>query len=443
MGKQQQMVRLFSLRRVALLITFLALPGIALFAQSPNTFDSELKRYEAMEPNDAITRLQRRIDSGEVKLKYDPQRGYLPSVLKALGISTTSQLLVFSKTSFQRDRISPKSPRALYFNEEAYIGYVQNGPVVEVSTVDPVGGAAFYTLSQDPVEKPRFIRQVNECLHCHATPMTKNVPGHMQRSVYAMASGQPDFRSGGFVTLDDSPMRERWGGWYVTGFHGQQRHLGNSILKQEGRPESLDMDRFANLKDVTKLIDATPYLTPHSDIVALMVAEHQTTLQNLITKARYETEAAVDYESTLNKELGRAADYRSESTESRICSVCEPLVDGLLQSKALKLTDPIESTSGFDKWYSQRGPKDKFGRSLHQLDLKTRLFKFSCSPVIYSPLFNSLPSRAKEYVLRRLSDVLSDKDQTPSFSHLSSRDRKAILQILIETLPSFANFQRT
>src|SRR5207247_1213252 len=135
-----------------------------------------------------------------------------------------SQTLVFSKTSFQRDFISPQTPRALYFNAHTYIGWVQGAPVLEVATVDPQLGAVFYILNQEPGGKPKFVRQTYECLQCHDSGLTRSIPGHIIRSVYPDAQGQPILSEGTYITTDQSPLKERWGGWYVTGRHGMQRH---------------------------------------------------------------------------------------------------------------------------------------------------------------------------------------------------------------------------
>src|SRR5688572_11527169 len=107
-------------------------------------FDHPAIDYEKRPPKDAISRLQEKMDRGEVQLKFDPQHGYLPSLLKELGLNADSQMLVFSKTSFQGPRISPRNPRALYFNDEVAIGYVPDGDVLEFTALDANQGIIFY-----------------------------------------------------------------------------------------------------------------------------------------------------------------------------------------------------------------------------------------------------------------------------------------------------------
>ena len=201
-------------------------------------FEREPIRYLEQPLDDEITHLQQRLDAGELKLPFDDQRGYLPALLELLDIPTSSQMLVFSKTSFQLRRINPHRPRALYFNDHAYIGWVQGGDVVEITSVDPQQGAIFYTLAQEETDQPRFIRDKGQCLTCHASSRTKGVPGHLVRSVYTSQSGQPQFGSGTFTTDHRSPFTERWGGWYVSGTHGEMRHMGNVLSLDRNRPES-------------------------------------------------------------------------------------------------------------------------------------------------------------------------------------------------------------
>jgi hypothetical protein len=139
----------------------------------------------------------------------------------------------------------------------------------------------------------------------------------------------------------------------------------------------------------------------------------------------------------MNKALGEPPGHRSDSTLGRIKSVCEPLVEYMLFAKETKLTGKIEGTSDFAKEYAARGPRDASGRSLRDFDLKTRLLKHPCSPVIYSEDFDGLPAEATQYVQRRLAEILTGKDTSKPFEHLSAEDRKAILGILKATKPGF------
>jgi hypothetical protein len=418
--------------------TLLLLPVLCLAGgQQQDDFDHPAIQYIKQSPDDAITRLQKQIDSGQVHLTYNAHNGYLSSVLAHLRIPVSSQMLVFSKTSFQRELITPHAPRALYFNDSTYIGWVQDGSVVEVATQDPKLGAVFYTLDQNATGHPRFQRQTYECLQCHSGGMTEGVPGYMMRSVYPHIDGQPEFRAGTYLSTDQSPLNERWGGWYVTGKHGAMRHMGN-VFAQGDENVVIDRDKGANRTSLKGLVDTSPYIVPTSDIVALLVAEHQTSIQTLLTKADYYSRMALYDETMLNTELKRPANYHSDSTQSRIQSVCEPLLKAMLFVQEAPLTDAVTGTSGFAEQFADQGPFDRQHRSLHQLDLHRRLLRYPCSYLIYSDAFNALPAEAKTYLYRRLRGILTANDPGKDFVHLSPSDRKAVLEILIDTKPDFA-----
>ena len=394
--------------------------------------ESDAIRYGVPAKRDPIAVLQKKLDAGQVQLSFDEKHGYLPAVLKALGVSQQTQMLVFSKTSFQFNRISPATPRALYFNDDVYVGWVQNGEVVEISAVDPERGAIFYSLDQRPSAKPRFERR-DECLQCHASPRTLGVPGHLVRSVYSDNEGFPQTQAGGFVTDHRSPFAERWGGWYVTGTHGEQRHLGNVVVEDKSHPDRLRVEAGANIIDLKGLVDASPYLTRHSDIVALTVLEHQTRMHNLFTRVSYETKVALRSQTEMNKALGRPAAEWSDSTKRRIYSPAEVLLRYLLFVEEPEFLSPVRGTSGLEHSFASNGPRDSQGRSLRDMDLKRKTFRYPCSYLIYSEAFDAIPQPAKDYLLRRLWEVLTGKDNSPDFKSLRREDRQAVLEILRET----------
>lgn len=406
-------------------------------------FEQEPINYSTAPVNDPVARLQKTLDEGTVKLEFDKELGYLKSVLQSLDISPSSQMLVFSKTSFQLSRISPSTPRAIYFNDDVYIGWVQGGDVIEVSSVDAQQGTIFYTLAQRESESPRFVRDGGDCLSCHASSRTRDVPGSLVRSVYPSPTGQPHFDAGTFRTNHSSPFAERWGGWYVTGTHGVQRHMGNAIASDSDDPEQLDKETNANLNELSKLVDTSPYLTPHSDIVALMVLEHQTDMHNLITRANYDTRRALRDAAVLNELLGEPAEHLSPTIKRRIANAGEKLLKYMLFVDEAALTDGIQGTSAFAKEFSSRGPRDSEGRSLRELDLKRRLFKYPCSYLIYSEAFDGLPKEVKHHVYDRFREVLAQGNADEDFSHLSPADRSAISEILQETKQGLADYWKS
>jgi hypothetical protein len=400
-------------------------------------FEREPIQYSKSKPDNFVSRLIDRVQSGETTLQHDERFGYLKSLLAELDVTVSSQMLVFSKTSLQRHRIGPRTPRALYFSDEAYVGFCQEGEVLEISAVDPQLGTVFYTLDQQAEARPHFRRQFDTCLICHGSSQTKEVPGHVVRSVLADATGFPILLSGTYRIDQTSPLARRWGGWYVTGTHGDQRHLGNLIARPRSEPETVDNSAGMNRTSLDDRFDTGNYLSGHSDIVALMVLEHQADAHNYITRANFLTRQATHYQQTLNRELGEPADRVWDSTKSRIKNAGEPLVEYLLFCDEAKLTSPIQGTSGFAEEFVERGPRDSHGRSLRDLDLVTRMFKYPCSYLVYSPSFAALPTEVKSYVSRRMQEVLSGRDDSPKFAHLSAADRQAIREILDETLPSW------
>lgn len=393
-------------------------------------FESEPINYTTAPTSDPVAKLQSLLDSGEHILDYDNQHGYLPSVLKALDVPISSQMLVFSQTSFQLRRISPTHPRAVYFGDDAYVGWVQDGDVLEMAAVDPQLGAVFYTLDQTESVKPKFVRDRGQCTSCHASSRTQGVPGHLVRSVFPDVNGRPLLGSGSYVTDHRSPFEKRWGGWYVSGTHGEMRHMGNAIAHDRTNPEDLDREAAANVTDLSKIVNTRPYLSPHSDLVALMIMEHQSQMQNFITLANFEARSALHYDNIMNKALDRPEGHQSDTTVRRLDKVSEKLLQYMLCCDEFALASPVQGASDFATEFAERGIRDSQGRSLRDLDLKTRLFKYPCSYQIHSEAFLCLPEPIKDRVYSRLHDVLSGTDQSEDFSHLSGPDREAILAIL-------------
>jgi hypothetical protein len=255
------------------------------------------------------------------------------------------------------------------------------------------------------------------------------------RSVFSDERGQPQIGSGTFSTDHRSPLDERWGGWYVTGTHGRMRHMGNVLARDRTRPEQLDRDAGANITDLSAFVDTQPYLAPTSDIVALMVLEHQVQMQNYLTLAGYETRHAQFYDQVMNEALDRPADYQSESTLRRVAAAGDKVLKYLLFAEEFPLTSPVSGSAEFRRDFEGRGLRDSHGRSLRDLDLEHRLLKYPCSYLIYSETFDRLPAPVHGYVTGRLYRILTGEDDDPAFERLSLDDRRAVLEILSETRP--------
>jgi hypothetical protein len=416
--------------------------GMASFAAvsaSAQDIERDPIRYSEATPHNAVARLQERLAGGKERLEYESGRGYLRSVLRALDIPESSQVLVFSKTSLQRERISPRTPRAIYFNDEVMVGFCNRGRVMEISAADETIGTAFYTIEQAPGARPVIERQTESCLICHGSSASQGMPGHLVRSLYVDGQGNPMLASGSYRTDHTSPIAERWGGWYVTGTSGRQKHMGNRI--GTGRTEDDDADGV-NVTDLTDRFKTSVYPSPHSDIVALMVLEHQVGLLNRLARANLETRMALHYQREINKALGQPADEPSESAQSRIKSAGDAVVEYLLFRDEARLTDRIAGTSTFAADFAARGPRDSKGRSLRDLDLTTRLFRYPCSYLIYSRAFDSLPAEVKIYIYQRLWTIL-DGGAGKDDPQLSAEDRAAIVEILRETKRDLPDYWKT
>ena len=376
-------------------------------------FEEDTIAYSKSPESGPVARLQRRIDEGKVKLKHEGAHGFLLSVLKELQVPESSQMLVFSKTSFQRERISPHNPRAIYFSDDVYIGYVPGSPMIEISAVDPKLGGVFYTLDQKSAQKPKFVR-TDQCLECHASGKTMGVPGHVVRSFETDETGVTDLKSGVSLVNHRTPFAERWGGWYVSGTHGDQTHRGNLIGSEAFERQKREPNHSGNLTNLAGFFDVSVVPTPHSDIVALMVLEHQTHLHNYLARLNYAAQIALS-------QYGHVRYLQSAITG---------FLKYLLFTEEAPLTAPVRGTGGFAEQFAAAGLKDSKGRSLREFDLRTRMFKYPCSYLIYSEAFDELPAALKDAIYKRLFGILNDEDD--EFS-IPEETRIAILEILRDT----------
>jgi hypothetical protein len=356
-------------------------------------------------------------------------------VLDHLKVSVSSQTLVFSKTSFQYKKISPQTPRALYFNDDVYVGKVHEGKAIEIVSFDATQGAIFYLLDEHQVEHPTFQRAELDCTVCHVAAGTRNVPGVLIRSIFPTPTGTQEARTPSYFTGNESPLAERFGGWYVTGTHGTQRHMGNVTVQDRAHPDVLDRAAGANVTDLSSRFDTSAYLTPYSDIVAQLVQAHQTQMHDLITLTNYQTRLALYDEAEKRRAAGLPDGPLSDEARSRYERPAEALVRYLIFSDEAPLQDEVKGTSGFAEQFSARGPRDHQGRSLRDFDLRTRLFTYRVSYLIYTDAFDALPEPARSYVYHRLFEILSGSEQTDEFWNFSTKDRRAALEILRETKP--------
>ncbi len=392
--------------------------------------------YSTRIPTNRISRLEPGLNASRPALSEGPMLRWF---LEQAGVPVESQVLVFSKTSLQRDLITPRQPRALYFNDDVYIGWVPGG-LMEVTTVDPELGLVFYKLeARDPKQPLKFERD-GDCLSCHGGSMTRNWPGLMVRSVYPDARGEPIGPAGSTLVTHETPLERRWGGWYVTGRHGALRHLGNGTARLEGHTAVIDREAGANLTRLDAFFNPAPYPRPDSDIVALLVLEHQVLMHNRLCEGGLRVRKWSHYQRQLQRELGEAVSAEPVGTALRVLnSETERILEALLFREEAPLpAGGIQGAGDFDRAFVVNRRPDGQGRSLKDLDLKTRLFSYRCSYLIYSEAFDSLPEILQRSVLRRVDEVLTAPEPPPAYAHLAADERRAIHEILLATKPAFA-----
>ncbi len=395
--------------------------------------------YETARPTDRVANLQSRLDDGSLKLAYDATNGYLNAVLDALAIDASSQVLVFSKTSVNKAHILPSRPRAIYFNDDAYVATVPGSGLLEIATMDPELGPLFFILEQRATASPQFDRQTVQCLRCHdsLTMTGGGVPRFILGSGYVNTRSELVSHEGWVLTTPKTPLRFRWGGWYVTGEHGKQAHLGNIVVADAAELQDLEGLRIYNRDTLDGVIDTDLYRSDKSDIVALLVIEHQVYVQNLMTRVNYD----VRTEMARRKQLNTAAlntddEIVTKEMKSLIEEVTEPLVKALVFTDEAMLTDPVIGSTSFTEDFARRGPFDGKGRSLRQFDLQTRTFRYPLSYLVYSEAFDALPHSVRKYIYRRFGEIF-DAEESETLVRLPAEERAVILDILRATKPDF------
>jgi hypothetical protein len=196
-------------------------------------------------------------------------------------------------------------------------------------------------------------------------------------------------------------LDKRWGGWYVTGDIGAAQHLGN-----------IDIAR----------VDIDGYLTPHSDVVALMVFEHQMRMMNLLSRLGYEARVA-DYRlGKTDAQLRETGDDPGDKTVA-LDQAAREVADYMLFADEAPLPNAITGSTAFAERFAALGPRDRKGRSLRDFDLQKRMFRYPLSYMIYSPQFDALPASARDAIYMRL------------WKGLQERKDRAVVEILRDTRP--------
>jgi hypothetical protein len=331
-------------------------------------------------------------------------------------------MALFSKTSLQSRLITPRNPRTIFFNDSVAVAWMRGG-FIEIAAHDTLQGAVFYLLPQMPFAVAP-VRE-NSCLTCHYSATTLGVPGFIARSIPTGTDGAIMPWLGNYVVDHRRPLAERWGGWYVTGRSGAAPHLGNAPVADRSAREVSVSDANLNLPTLSERFDTSAYLTPHSDVVALLVFDHQMHMMNLLTRIGWEARVMAH-----EKRAAAAPAWREAIEET---------VDYLLFVDEAPV-GRVDGSSGFAATFASTGPRDRKGRSLRDLDLRTRLLKYPCSYMIYSDAFAALPAEARGAIYGRMWEILSGRDRAAKYARLTAADRQAIVEILRDTktdLPSY------
>jgi hypothetical protein len=441
------------MRRTGLLVAVVIAGMAAMFGEMSNAFswsrDHPAIEYARRPLKDPISELNRKLQDGTVTLTFDRLHGYLRSVLHALDVPIESQMLVFSKTSLQKALISPRNPRSIFFTDSVVVAWVRGEPFVEIAAQDPQQGVVFYTLNQDRTDKPWFTRR-DDCLQCHESLSSLGVPGMLVRSVFTAPDGNAERQFGDYLSDHRSPLDQRWGGWYVTGKAGSARHLGNAVVTNPEKPESMVTNETLNLESLEGKFNIDASLSSRSDIAALMVFDHQMRMTNLLTRVGWEIRAALYQEPIANKQLYEVplglryftGLMQRDHTEWLLLETAKELVDYLLFIDEAPLAGKIHGNSGFAEKFAAKGPRDSKGRSLRQLDLERRLMRYPCSYMIYTAAFDALPTEAIAAIYLRMWQILSGVEKSNTYARLSLADRQAIVEILRETKKGLPDFFR-
>ncbi len=387
-------------------------------------YELEPINYSKSEAEDAITDYFSSPENIEA-WKSEGDKGYLANFLEAFEIPAASQVLVFSKTSLQVERIFPNSPRAIYYNDDIYVGWVPDSDMLEISVSSPKTGTNFCALK--PVDgKPKLTRQTHDCLRCHGGSFTRDVPGHLVRSVYPDFEGQPIFKAGTHFTDQTTPLENRWGGWLVS--RSPMDHMGNTIFKETDR--GADQGRPFTIKDVPNI----DYPGKGSDIVSLLILGHQTQLHTLMADLTIKTRRAL-HDQKIMDELLQRDEPLSDSTRSRIKHAADKVLKCMFFVEEIDLPKIDMAGSVFSKNFTQRSPKDSQDRSLFELQMDGRMLRYPFSYLIYSDTFNNLPPEALNYIWAEIERILAPTERREGYERLSRRNKITIREILLETHP--------
>jgi hypothetical protein len=414
-------------------LTGLLTPGAQ--GQQVEPFEEPPLNYSATQTNDRATAINATFQRRADEIRSMPAKKRLKWLLDELSVPAESQIFVFSKTSMQRDLINPETPRVLYFSDEAYVGWSVTGSF-EVSVFDAKLGTTFYLLDQHATKDEPLLERSGDCLLCHSRH--EHTPSLRTRTIFPDANGEPLSGSGSSNIAPSTPLAERWGGWYVTGTKAPFEHRGNLTGKKIDDFEGPTAQPTRNLLSLEGVVDTRRYLLKTSDVVPLLMHDHQVHVHNVLSTANQDARIALHRWPAMREILGLPANAPPQGSCVVVFdSQAEKILDALLcRDEAAWPEEGIQSDGVFAAAYAKTRKPEPKGRSLRDLNLETRLFRYRCSPLIYSQSFATLPKELHDIVLLRLSSGLRAFPPSPSFGHLPDDERAAIHEILSATLPN-------
>lgn len=367
--------------------------------------------YWKHEPQDLCTDLLKKVAARTEHLSSSSQEALTRSLLSALNVPVSSQMLAFSGSASQGSRVNSKNARAVFFNDEVYIGMVPGG-FVEVIGVDPEFGGVFYSFEKMRGGSTPAAERPEDCMRCHATPASGLMPGMIARSVIpSLAGGRVHENIARTVAGHQIPLEERFGGWCVS----SAKPFGPT---KEGL---IAVPRGGNVKvehlKLSDLYDATKHLTRSSDILAHLLHEHQMGFVNRVANL-----------------LANARDAGPDQSSYRLAPLERELVRYIFFADEAKL--PPGGIVGLPRYvqdFTANRKPTKAGASLKDLDLSTRLFKHRCSYMIYTRQWQLMPAPVKTRLYARMKAALSGTDR--EFAYLPEAERHSIIAILRETVP--------
>ncbi len=407
----------------------------------------EVPRYDADYPDidysgpathNRIWRLREALASGAQSLEWKASSGYLQSLLSALQVDAESQTLVFSRTSLQADQVAPDRPRALYFNDDTYVGYIPGAGHIELTTIDTRKGPVFYTLKNVRGQDGVIRRFGGACLTCHDnySLMGGGAPRILALSLPVEAPADGPVSLLGTDVDDRTPVADRWGGWYVTGPTGQVAHRGNRRLLEDVAHPALDEQPGAVRESMEGWIDTSRYPVPHSDVVALLVLEHQKTIHNLMARVAYKVPSGLQRLQAAGARLPGGEAALATRQQQLLDSLLDPLVDALFHIDAAPLPSGLAAGNAFAAKFQARGPRDAAGRSLHALHLRGRLFRWPLSHLVLTEAFDAMPAVVLDALRARVAAVLEGRDAHRS-PGIPVAERGMLRQMLAQLKPGF------